>query len=228
MKTLPLAILLLLFCHAATKAENVVYALDFAGAPEGDAVPWLKQHGWEFKLGFTGLKPRFEHGRLCLSAEHPAAGLCALVFAEGKEIQGAKHVRLTWGASQIPRGADWEQGINRTVMGVMISCGHEHLPSGLPFGINPAPYFICPFLGDKAPAGKLYTGKLWKVGGRYLCVRAGKPDEVMVSDIDLSRHFQEAFHKPMPGISAIGIQMNTKDTEGPAAAWIRKIEFLEE
>ncbi|WP_221896093.1 hypothetical protein [Bathymodiolus japonicus methanotrophic gill symbiont] len=44
---------------------------------------------------------------------------------------------------------------------LMFFFGTEKISSGLPFGINSAPYFLSPFIGLKETPGKVYTGKLY-------------------------------------------------------------------
>jgi hypothetical protein len=208
-------------------AEEVVRVLDFTTQPNGNASSWLKQQGYEFKLQATALSPRFKDGALWLSTHRPEAGLLALTFPEGTTLKDIKRVRITWGVEKFPEGANWERGVNRAALAVMISLGNERLPSGLPFGAFAAPAFICPFLGAKEPAGKVYIGKLWKLGGRYISVKSGKPGATVVSEVDIDRRFRALFQKnSTPPVTAIGIQMNTKDTEGEASAFLKKIEFL--
>jgi hypothetical protein len=50
---------------------------------------------------------------------------------------------------------------------------------------------------------------------------------VVVSDLNTDQLFKRVFDKTLtPPVTAIGVQMNTKGTEGKAAAFIKKIEFL--
>jgi hypothetical protein len=206
--------------------EEVLYSLDFSKEPPGDAIPWLKQHGFELKLSCKELHPCFDQGALRLSTKHPEAGLFCLEFAKGHEVAGATRLRLTWGVTEFPTGADWEHGINRLALAVMVSFGHEKLHSGLPLGILAEPRFICAFMGTCEPAGKIYTGSLWKAGGRYLCLRPPHPSDA-VTEVQLGDLYKNLFHKPdAPPVSAIGFQMNTKDTCGCASGWLKRIELL--
>jgi hypothetical protein len=208
-------------------AIDPIYSLDFTTQPSGNALPWLKEQGFQFKLGIEAMNPRFEKGALVLSTERPEAGVLGYIFAGGSELSGVERLRLVWGVSKFPDGANWERGINRTALAVMVSFGHERLSSGLPFGLFAAPYFISPFIGAKEIEGKTYTGKFWKKGGRYLCVKCPNVGEIVVTDLNVDQLFKKLFNKtPTPPVTAIGIQMNTKGTEGKAAAFIRRIEFL--
>jgi hypothetical protein len=221
-------ILLLAFISSATPllAVEPLYAVDFSTQKPGPAAPWLKQHGFEFKLGFESL--RFENGALQLSADRPEAGLCVRDFPKGKNLKGVKRLRIVWGVNQFPEGADWEHGIDRLAIGVIVSFGSDRLPSGLPFGIHPEPYFICPFIGSREIEGKAYQGKYWKQGGRYVCVKVKKLGEPAVTELNLDHLFKSLFNKSeTPPVSAFAIQMNTKDTKGKASAFIKSIEFLD-
>jgi len=212
---------------APLRAADPIYAVDFTTQKAGTAAPWLKQHGFEFKLGFDSLNPRFENGALELSADRPTAGLCIHDFPKGKELRGVKRLQIVWGVSQFPEGADWERGIDRLPIGLMISFGSDKLPSGLPLGIHPAPYFICPFIGAREVEGKAYTGKYWKQGGRYVCIKCKKLGDPMVTELNVDHLFKSLFNKAeTPPVSAFAIQLNSKDTKGKASAFVKSIEFL--
>jgi hypothetical protein len=143
-------------------------------------------------------------------------------------LKGVKRLRIVWGVNQFPEGADWEHGIDRLAIGVIVSFGSDRLPSGLPFGIHPEPYFICPFIGAREIEGKAYLGKYWRQGGRYICVKSKKLGEPTVTELNLDRLFKSLFNKSeTPPVSAFAIQMNTKDTKGKASAFIKTIEFLD-
>jgi hypothetical protein len=223
-------ILLLAFVSSVTPliAAEPLYSVDFSAQKPGPAIPWLKQHGLECKLGFDSLNPRFENGALQLSADRPEAGLCIREFPKEKELRGAKRVRIVWGVNQFPDGADWGHGIDRLAIGLIVSFGSERLPSGLPFGVHPAPYFICPFIGSREVEGKAYLGKYWRQGGRYVCAKCKKLGEPAVTELNLDHLFKSLFDKSeTPPVSAFAIQMNTKDTKGKASAFIKTIEFLD-
>lgn len=217
-----------IFGAISLHAADPVYAVDFSKEKPGPAVSWLKQHGFEMKLGFNGLNPTFANGALQIAADRPETGLCGQSFSREKELKGVKRVRITWGVNQFPEGADWERGNNRLAIGLMISFGYENLPSGLPLGIHPAPYFICPFIGQKEIEGKAYAGKYWRQGGRYLCVKCKKLGEPVVTELNVDRLFKSYFNKPeTPPVSGFVLQMNTKDTKGKASAFVKSIEFLD-
>lgn len=217
----------LLLLTGWSHAQQIIHEFDFSNQPEGSALPWLKRQGFEFKLGLENLKPRFENGVLRVSTDVEEAGLFGYVFPEGKELKSVKRLKIEWGVDVFPDGADWEHGINRVPLAIMISFGRERLSSGLPFGIYAAPYFISPFIGKMETDGKAFTGRLWKEGGRYVAVQMISEGTPMTSVIELDSLFNSLFSKaPTPPVTAIGIQMNTKDTKGKASAWVKRLEFL--
>jgi hypothetical protein len=124
-------------------AGDAIYSLDFTTQPSGNALPWLKQQGFQFKLGCEALNPRFEKGALVLSTERPEAGVLGITFAKGKQLSGVERLRIVWGVSKFPEGADWERGINRTAIAVMVTFGYERISSGLPFGLFCGAIFYC-------------------------------------------------------------------------------------
>lgn len=126
-----------------------------------------------------------------------------------------------------PEGANRENGNNRVPIAMMSFFGTEKISSGLPFGINSAPYFLSPFIGLKETPGKVYKGKLYKKGGRYICVAiTDGSSEVIRSTIKIDPRYLKQFSKnSIPPLAAIAFQMNTKDTEGGAHAFIRKLNF---
>jgi hypothetical protein len=49
------------------------------------------------------------------------------------------------------------------------------------------------------------------------------------TEVEVNELFRHLFGKPStPPITAVAMQMNTKDTQGSAAAFIRSIEFVGE
>ena len=222
----PLA-LTLTFAASYGQSDRLIHQIDFTARQAGNAIPWLQQNGFKFEIGVEDIKPRFANGGLNLSTDKPAKGVINLPFANGSDLRGVKRVRITWGVRHFPEGADWEKGINRVAIGVMISFGTERLPSGLPLGVSAAPYFLSPFLGNKEPHGKIYTGKYWTLGGRYIACRPERVGQAVTTLVEVDELFQQLFKKtPTPPITAVGIQLNSTDTEGRAEAFISRIEFL--
>lgn len=224
----PLWIILLFALAAASATQahaetHVIHRIDFTGQPDGDATEWLKENGYEFKLDADELNPRFENGRLVLETDSETAGLFAREFT----LEGVKSIRITWGVDRYPQGADWEDGNYRVPIAAMISFGEEKISSGAIYVPN-APYFIGLFLGENEQEGKAYTAKHYNKGGRYYCTPCGAPaGETVTTEFNLDEAFQQQFDEsPTPPVTSFGFQMNTKDTEGGARAYLETVEFI--
>lgn len=211
-------------------SEKIIRVIDFTGQANGSAVSWLKEQGFEFELDAKKLNPRFENDALVLSTDSEMAGLFGLKFAQQDFIQGAKRVEIVWGVNKYPEGADWNNGINSVPIAVMLSFGTEKLSSGLPLGIKSAPYFLSPFIGQKEEQDKMYTGKLWREGGRYFCVASGdQSGKTITTDFEVDERFKSTFNRDQtPPITAFAFQKNTQNTLGSSEAFIKKITFLSE
>jgi len=212
---------------AAELDKNILYSLDFSSQPDGSALDWLKQNGFVIELDATKLNPRFENHQLVLSTNDELAGIFGL-RVEDKNLTGVESVEVEWSVSRFPDGASWEKGNNRVAVALMIFFGTERLSSGLPFGINSAPYFFSPFVTNVDPPGKKYLGKLYKKGGRYYSVGAPEnASEIFTTDFELKQRFLTEFKKKeVPAVTAVAFQMNTEDTKGGAVASIRRISFI--
>ena len=213
---------------ASEPAGKVLHTIDFSSQPDGSAVPWLEQHGYIIALDAAELNPRFENGQLVLSTDDKIAGIIGKWLTDSDQLRDVERVRFEWSVSRFPEGANWEADNNRVALAAMVFFGTEKLSSGLPFGVNAAPYFLSPFIARVEPAGKMYLGTLYQKGGRYISVPA--PDTsggIFSTDFEVRQRFKQVFGKSeVPAISGIAFQMNTKDTSGGAVAAIRRITFL--
>jgi len=212
---------------AAEPVSKVLYTIDFSQQPDGSAIDWLKQNEFILGLDAEKLNPRFENHQLVISTEEKLAGIIG-VKTENKNISNVEHVQIEWRVSKFPEGADWEKGNNRVALAVMIFFGTEKISSGLPFGINSAPYFFSPFVSKNDPPGKMYLGQLYKKGGRYYSIAVPKSSsEFFTTEFEVKQRFMTTFDKKkVPEVSGVAFQMNTQDTNGGAIAAIRKISFL--
>ena len=164
---------------------------------------------------------------MVISTSEELAGIIGL-RTEDKNLSHVERVEIEWSVSKFPEGASWENGNNRVAIAVMVFFGTEKLSSGLPFGINAAPYFFSPFVSNVDPHDKMYKGRLYKEGGRYFSIAAPtSAAEIFTTDFEVNQRFKNTFNKKqVPAVSAVAFQMNTKDTEGGAVASIRKISFI--
>ena len=148
-----------------------------------------------------------------------------VTFPAGRYLKNIGSVRIVWGVDKFPKGANWAAGNNRLAIGALIALGTEKLSSGLPMGINAAPPFFGPFIGEKERVGKRYLGKLYKKGGRYYCVSNKNSGATVTTNFNISQKYQQEFKKPAPPVTAFAFQMNTEDTSGGAQAFIKSITF---
>lgn len=208
---------------SATPEGRIIYAINFGVAQSGSALDWLEQSGFEFMLDARDLNPHFSNDSLVLETNRATAGL----FAKKVHLPEAKRIRVFWGVDRYPHGADWENGIYRVPIAVMVSYGHEKVASGA-FYLPDSTYFTSLFLSDGAREGKAYIGNYYKQGGRYFCTPCGAPTgKTVIAEFDLELAFKKEFHQSMmPAVTGFGFQMNTKDTQGGARAFLKRVEFL--
>jgi len=203
--------------------SKVVYSIDFTGQPPGKAVDWLEQQGFALRLRAKALDPRFTEAGLMLSTDRRLAGL----FARKLDLPRADRIRVVWGVERYPEGANWNEGVYRVPIAVMVSFGEEEIDSGS-FFVPDAPYFISLFLGQNADPGKSYVANYYHKGGRYFCVPCSAPvGETVTTEFDLAEAFREEFDQTeVPPITSFSFQMNTEDTQGGARAFLSRVEFL--
>lgn len=221
------SIWLLLFLITSFSANaKELYRLDFSQQKDGDATKWLQKKGLKFELDADEISLKFEDGKLKIKTTEEISGIIGIKFTDDKVLENIGFAIIEWGVEKFPQGADWEDGNNRLAIGFLFALGTEKLSSGLPFGINAAPYFLGPFIGEKEHLNKRYLGRLYKEGGRYYCVANKNSTGTVVTHFDINQTFQKEFNKPTPALSAFGFQMNTKDTEGAAEAFIKRVIFF--
>lgn len=203
--------------------SEIVHEIDFTGQSPGGAVDWLQEHGYELRLDAKALDPRFSEKGMVLSTDGREAGL----FARDLKLPDASRMQVTWGVERYPEGADWENGVYRVPIAVMVSFGDKKISSGSLFVPN-APYFISLFLSENAKPGKAYTANYYPEGGRYFCQPCTPPvGETVTTELALDSAFRNEFgQSDVPPITSFSFQMNTKDTRGGAHAYIQSVEFL--
>lgn len=215
---------------ALALTEEVVHILDFSNQPDGDAKEWLIKQGYLLELDAEKLDMQFTNGQLEIGTKDNIAGLVILKLNKNKWLHDIKFIDIEWGVTKQPEGADWGQGKNRVSIALMFFFGDKSVSSGLPFGINAAPYFISPFIGNLEEKGKTYTGKLYTKGGRYVCAAVTEGGEELINTrLQIDPRFVNEFEtEKIPPITGVAFQMNTKDTRGGANSFIKKITFIAE
>ena len=204
---------------------KVLYSLDFTKQKDGDAKAWLRSKGFKFMLDASDLSMKFKGGKLVISTSGKHAGMFGVKFSPGRYLKNIGSVKIVWGVDKFPKGANWAEGNNRLAIGALIALGTEKLSSGLPLGINAAPPFFGPFIGQKERVGGRYFGMLYKKGGRYYCVSNKNGGATVTTNFNISQKYQQEFKQTAPPVTAFAFQMNTKDTSGGAQAFIKNITF---
>lgn len=223
----PTLLLLIAMSGSVKAGTTLVHSIDFSKQPEGNAIPWFEQRGYLLKLDAYDLGVSFKNNRLNLETTEQKSAIIGLKLNPKNYLKNVTSIEIEWGVVRQPKGANWENGNNRVPIALMFFFGTEKISSGLPFGINSAPYFLSPFIGLNEQSGKVYTGKLYQEGGRYICVAVTQgSDEIIKSKVKVDPRFLKLFSKDeIPPITAVAFQMNTMDTKGGAHAFIRKIDF---
>ena len=212
------------FLVGATAAQaETVYKLDFTNQKKGNAQNWLKNNGFELQNDADEINVRFEPKGLVLEVDDDINGL----FSKKVKIEGANTIRIEWGVDRYLDEANWEKGILRESIGVIVSFGDERISSGS-FVVPNVPYFIGIFLGQYEIENKGYTGAYFKKGGRYFCSPCGaKAGTSVVTEFNLSEAFMREFDKSqVPYISAVSVEIDARDTNGRSKAYIKSISFL--
>jgi hypothetical protein len=214
----------------ADTSDKPVLTIDFSDydAEKGSVRDWLAAKGFNFKFDsedHDDIALSAEQGGLHIRTNKPAFGM---IYRE-LDAPGAARARITWGVSEFPEGASYENGVHDEALMLYIFLGDEKMPSGS-WLLPDSPYFIGMYLCDSDQVERPYQGKYYKGSGRFVCV--GKPGrgEKVVSEFDFATAFEKYFGKDqVPVVSGIGLEVDTKEAgnDGRAAAFIQKIELLD-
>lgn len=217
--------LILLFATVLLSGqEKVLYSVDFSKQKNGNALPWLKSQGFQFLLNMEDFSLQFSPKGLMIETKDAKAGLMGIRFSKATPLKNIGSVVIEWGVDTFPRGADWENSNNRLAIGAIFVLGTETFSSGRPLFAKAVPYFLAPFIGQKEQVGKRYLGMLYKDAGRYYCV-SNKSGTIIKTRFNIDQKFKQEFEKNTPPLTAFAIQMNTKNTQGGAKAFIKRITF---
>jgi hypothetical protein len=209
--------------------RKVVYRFDFSDYPGDSLDEWLQSKGFKFEEAAKNrnqLELSIQNGALILEAKEQLRGF---LFNDSVNIEKFSKVRIEWGIIKYPEAASYEKQVNNEALMVYIFFGHEKIPSGQ-FAIPSSPYFIGLYLCKDDKINVPYKGKYYHQGGRFVCLGHPKPLETVISEFDLTTAFRTYFEKDeVPDISGIGFGVDTAASGdgGTAAAYIRRLEFLE-
>ena len=202
--------------------EEILYELDFNQPNSTNAIQWLKEKDFNFKVDFEDLEMNFKNESLYLSSKKPLAGFAI----QEVKIEGATHLRTTIGIVRYPNGDSWEKGILREPLAITISFGKETASSGSIF-LPDLPYFLSIFMDKHGVKNKSYKGNYRKDSGRYFCLPCNLQESTEETvELELSDRFFQHFNKKPPYISAIAISVNTTDTEANSLSFIKNIQLI--
>ena len=209
--------------------QKVNYFIDFMDYESGSVEKWLREKGFEFRRDARDRKKldlEVDDNGLVLDVKQ---GMLGMMLNEAVDLEEFSALRLEWGVTKYPEGANYEQGVLNEALLVVVFFGYDKISSGH-FAIPNAPYFIGFFLGKEEQVGKSYVGRYFQKGGRYVCLGNPKPGEMVTSEYDLISAFKRKYEKDeVPIISGIAIAVDTSKSGagGKAKAFIKSIEFLE-
>jgi hypothetical protein len=205
-----------------------VYSLDFTDYSGGPVMTWLNGKGFvpeqdmkdQRRIALTGS----DRG-LTLEAKTQSLGL----LVDEVDIARYSRIRIDWGVEAFPPGASYDKGVRSDAVMVYVFFGTKKLSSGSMF-IPDSPYFLGLFLCESDRIGYPYTGRYFKLGGRYVCVDRTTTGKSVTTDFALGDAFLKFFERdeilPISGI-AIGVDTKGAKGNGSAKAFVKRIEFLQ-
>jgi hypothetical protein len=210
-----------------SRGEHIT--IDFSGYSGGSVENWLKTRGFIFErdaknrklLGLSIVDQTLE-----LTANGRLTGF---ILNDSINVDNVARIRINWGIRQYPQETSYEKSLNNEALMLYVFFGKEKVSSGHIL-IPDSPYFIGLFLCQDEQINFPYKGRYFHAGGRFVCLGKPDPGEMVVSEFDLDRGFQNYFGKrPTPGVTGIGLGIDTSRAggQGKGAAFIKSIEFFE-
>ncbi|OGG99077.1 MAG: hypothetical protein A2600_00545 [Candidatus Lambdaproteobacteria bacterium RIFOXYD1_FULL_56_27] len=214
-----------LFLFASPLLAESLFKLDFSEAPDGDAARFLHMNNFALQEDAREkIKPKIKQGRLYIELTPNLLGGMAL----GRDIPGAKRVKVVWGVTAYPKGASWNKEVRRENAMFLVAFGRE-LQESDSLILPKVPYFLGAFLNDQDTQGLWYKGLYYTQAGRYICLPCKAPvGQDLTTEMELPVSFQARFGKPMPPVIGFGFEFDTRETEGNTAVFIRSVEFFSE
>ena len=229
-QTLPCLFLLLVSAPALAGNPKLAHVIRFDDYDIGSEEDWLQAKGFEFNEDMkrrNRIDLEVNDDSLVIEAKRGSFGI---MVNETVNVPEFTYIEIDWGVNQFPEGASYEQGIRNEAIMMMIFMGDERMPSGSMF-IPDSPYFIGLFLchGDDR-IDHPYQGSYFKKSGRYVCGDRPAAGETVTTRFDLLEAYRTYFDKERdddPGISGLGIALDTKKAEGggKSSAFIREIRI---
>ena len=210
------------FCCFSGNSESI-FKIDFTTEPNGPGITWLEKNNFKYQNNGEDLNTYIKNGRFYIEADRELNGL----IIKEKNLAGVKKVRILWGVTKFPEGANWNKNVKREAIAIVLSFGKKKISSDSWY-IPDVPYFISLFLGQNENENQAYKGNYFQKGGRYFCVPCKSQINQSVStEIDIEQLFKKTFKKDtMPAITSFSFEVDTRDTKGTSGAFIEQIEFL--
>jgi hypothetical protein len=208
--------------------SSLISYIDFGDYSGGPVMTWLNGKGFvpeqdmkdQRRIALTGS----DRG-LTLEAKTQSLGL----LVDEVDIARYSRIRIDWGVEAFPPGASYDKGVRSDAVMVYVFFGTKKLSSGSMF-IPDSPYFLGLFLCESDRIGYPYTGRYFKLGGRYVCVDRTTTGKSVTTDFALGDAFLKFFERdeilPISGI-AIGVDTKGAKGNGSAKAFVKRIEFLQ-
>jgi len=209
--------------------RKVTFSIDFFVEQGRSVEEWLDSMGFTFDDAVKNpnlIELEFTGNALVAQAKQPVRGF---LYNESVDLRQFTTVRLVWGVLKYPQGASYEKNINNEALMVYIFFGDDKLASGSLL-IPDSPYFLGLYLGKDDTVGKVYKGRYYHQGGRFICLGNPAPGQTVVSELNLIEAFRSYFEKDhVPVISGISLSVDTSASGdgGKASAFIKSIEFFE-
>jgi hypothetical protein len=202
--------------------------IDFSGYTGGSVDQWLGTKGFKLEKDARDrrlLQLSVAKDVLILEAKRRLRGF---LLNDSLKLEKVSTIRIEWGIIQYPQDVSYARKVNNEALMLYVFFGRERVSSGSVF-IPDSPYFIGLFLCDDGQVNFPYKGQYFHTGGRFVCLGQPKPNETIVSEFDLGAAFRRYFGKNMPGITGVGLGVDTSAAgrNGTAEAFIKSIEFME-
>ena len=213
----------------ADAGASVIYQLEFGSEKGVSTRSWLENNSFILKHDASDSdKMHLSQSTDALHIKVREASFGLMIHEQ--DVPNANYIRLHWGVSDYPEGASYEHGVDDEAILVYVFFGHEKLPSGELF-VPDSPYFIGLFLCQDGSdtLDKAYVGHHFKKTGRYICVDHPRPNETVITELDLREVFRKSFGSDnVPTVSGISIEVDTthNENDGIAIAFLKQIIFL--
>jgi hypothetical protein len=208
-------------------AGGPAYEVRFDGYASGPVLDWLKGKGFVAKQDADSpakVALSIRDAALVLEAKRKALGL----LLNETDVAGATRIRIEWGVDAFPQGVSYDKGIRSEPIMIYTFFGKEKQPSGSIL-VPDSPYFIGLFLCQEGRTDHPYTGRFFKAGGRYVCAKAVRTGETVVSEFDLGSAVKSYFKlHSVPPVSGFAIGIDTENAKAPATAksYVRSISYF--